>query len=157
VNWRGDPDSGQIAVEGTGVQPAGDRELAAISNNPYEPPRESCAVLNSKAPTELAALRFWRGYLAIHLLFVVATFVATMLDTGYWKLNSAEGSGFHVLIYALMMLVAPGIFLAMFVSPIIILVLFARAYNLDKRYAVVGLAELLLYGAHLFIALPLCQ
>jgi hypothetical protein len=128
--------------------------------NPYQSPRvndDSRKSVSKEADPR--DLRRWRVYLAFHVCVVIATFVATMADTGYWRLDAIRDTGVEFLFNVLILLVYfPGTFLAVYVAPVIMLVLFARAFNhRDTQYAVAGFAELLLTGAQLFIAMPLYQ
>ena len=42
-------------------------------------------------------------------------------------------------------------------SPVLILMLFLRAVRTDGRYAIAAIVEVLLTGAHFFVAIPLVQ
>lgn len=89
---------------------------------------------------------------------MLATFVATMGDTGYWRLDSINFGGFGPLFgMAIFILVFTGTFQVVYVSPIITLLLFVWSYTRDRRYMLAGITEFLLSLAHLFIAMPLYQ
>jgi hypothetical protein len=132
-------------------------ETAAV--NPYESPQYGASGTETKRGEQPKDFNRWRVYLAVHLLIVLATFVATMTDTGYWTPVDLGGTvPGHFLGMCLFVAVMAGLFLVVYVSPVIILVLFFRAIKRrEPGYAVAGVAELLLAGAHLFIAMPMCQ
>jgi hypothetical protein len=132
---------------------------AAAAINPYQSPREPNG---SASPSPVAAdptsFRGWRKYLAFHLIVVLAAFTLAMEDSGYWRFEIVGIGAFGQLIgLAVFVLVYVGLFQMMFVSPIVILLLFVRTFTLDKRYLIAATLELLLTAAYFVIVLPMCQ
>src|SRR4029079_2079707 len=112
----------------------------------------------SRLALEPIDFRPWRLFLAFHLTLTLATFIAAFLDTGYYgRLSELTAPGFQFVFSCLFLAVAWGAFIPVCVAPIAILILFVRAITHDKRYAVAGIAELFLTGAHLFVLIPMCQ
>jgi len=129
------------------------RQHAAL--NPYQSPRENCETAKP-APT-LAALSdfyWWRVYLLIHVAIVIATLFATFVDRGYLRpvFSGETMAGIALILFAMI-----GMAQVTYASPILILVLTVRSFTHDRRYALGGLAELLLPGTQVLVALPLCQ
>jgi len=95
--------------------------------------------------------------LGVHLLIVIGTLVAAFVDTGYWRQEAlrAMGAEFVVSLVAFFAVI-PGMLL-LYVSPVVLLVLFIRAFTHDRRYGIAAFAEGLLAASHAFVALPLVQ
>ena len=129
------------------------RQQAAL--NPYQSPRENCET--AKPSPTLAALSdfyWWRVYLLLHLAIIFAIPIYGCVDGGYWR----PAVGVESMIAGLLgLLVIIGIVDAIYVSPILMLVLFARTFTSNRRYAFIGIAELLLTCVHVLVALPLVQ
>jgi len=130
-----------------------------VNINPYQSPHEAHGIGPSiPLPDEPTDFRAWRKYLAFHLVVVLATFAAAMMNTGYWKLpNINAGALGPVLGLAIGTLMYVGLFQMAFVSPIVILLLFYGTFARDNRYLLAAIMELLLTGAYFVIATPMCQ
>jgi hypothetical protein len=129
------------------------RQQAAL--NPYQSPRENCETAKP-APTlaPLSDFYWWRVYLLLHLAIIFAAPIYGFVDSGYWRPAIGVES---VIAGFLGLLVTIGIVDAIYVSPILMLVLFARAFTSNCRYAFIGIAELLLTCVHVLVAQPLFQ
>jgi len=121
--------------------------------NRYEAPHEYNATRVEIEPMDFCP---WRLSWACHLTLVLAMLIAALLDMGFFgRLGELTTPGFRFLISGLFLAVDLGLLVPVFVARIAMLMLFIRAITHDKRYAIAGLAELLLMGADRFIALPM--
>ena len=107
---------------------------------------------------QIGVRNYWRVYLWVHLLVVVYSTLFTVLDTGYWPsgvLQSEQGTLADFTTSGLW-LVAIGSLSLLYLSPLLIVLLFARSVT-DTRYAAAGVTELLLWAMHCLALLPAVQ
>jgi hypothetical protein len=113
--------------------------------NPYSAPREHAAF----SPTRrLPGLIFWRAYIALHVVVVIATAVFVV---------SGEGTR---LPGQLASVVEPGVVLGIaFIpaGPFVATYLIMAGCRIGGRYFVAAAAEVFLWAAHFFAAQPLVQ
>jgi hypothetical protein len=113
--------------------------------NPYSAPRESSA---AKPANRSFGFTFWRAYLAVHLVVVIAT--AVFVSSGEGRYLPGQLASVAELGVAVGIPFIPA-------GPFVATYLLAAGRKIDRRYFVAAAAEALLWATHFFAAQPLVQ
>jgi hypothetical protein len=113
--------------------------------NPYSAPHESSA---TNPTSRTYGFAFWRAYLAVHLVAVIAT--AVFVSSGEGRFLPVQFASVVELGVALGIPLIPA-------GPFVAIYLLVAGRKSDRRYFVAAAAEALLWATHFFAAQPLVQ